>query len=199
MTQDNKETLHSQEIKKATNDILFASMANYPANTFEALVVNTLKELAAALTEGEDKWCVACSQQVSAKDLIYSIKTEEKIPCCPVCRNPVFDIPEQRTDKQQIAEDAYTQKFRKKPVVIEAVQFTEKNKDMVYNWAREVQGNISHTFNNGTPALVIPTLEGEMMCDIGDYLIKEPFPTDWRKLYPCKPDIFEKTYELVNV
>ncbi len=41
---------------------------------------------------------------------------------------------------------------------------------------------------------MIPTLEGTMKLEIGDYLIKEPFPTDWRKLYPCKREIFKKTY-----
>lgn len=50
---------------------------------------------------------------------------------------------------------------------------------------------------NGNPILIVPTLEGEMICAIGDYLIKEPFPTDWRKVYPCKPDIFEATYEKI--
>ena len=38
-----------------------------------------------------------------------------------------------------------------------------------------------------------------MKADIGDYVIKEPFSTDDRKFYPCKPDIFEKTYDLINI
>lgn len=89
-------------------------------------------------------------------------------------------------------------KYRKKPIEIEAVQFTNDNKDLVYMWASEIQQNIYPTFNeNNQPILKIPTLEGDMICSIGDYLIKEPFPIDWRKIYPCKPDIFEKTYEKV--
>jgi hypothetical protein len=91
-------------------------------------------------------------------------------------------------------------KFRKKPVEVEAVRFTDENKNQVYGWARQIQNNVYHsTDEEGNPILLIPTLEGEMKCAIGDYLIVEPFPTDWRKLYPCKPDIFEKTYEPVNL
>lgn len=90
-------------------------------------------------------------------------------------------------------------KYRKKPIEVEAKLFTDKSKDSVYAWATQIQGNVYHDFSSeGKPILIIPTLEGEMVCSIGDYLIVEPFPTDWQKLYPCKPDIFEKTYELVT-
>lgn len=86
--------------------------------------------------------------------------------------------------------------YRKKPVIVEAMLFTEETKDMVYSWARGIQMNIEpSTTSDGDPCLLVPTLEGEMTCCIGDYLIKEPFPTDWRKLYPCKPEAFKKTYE----
>ena len=86
-------------------------------------------------------------------------------------------------------------KYRKKPVEVEAMQFTDENKNRVYGWASEIQMNIFPSYEGGKPCLKVPTLEGEMICSLGDYLIKEPFPTDWRKIYPCKPDIFEKTYE----
>lgn len=49
-------------------------------------------------------------------------------------------------------------------------------------------GNIHHTYE-----IVIDTLEGQMKADIGDYIIKGVNG----EFYPCKPDIFEKTYELV--
>lgn len=89
--------------------------------------------------------------------------------------------------------------FRKKPVVIEAMKFTDETKDAVFSWGKSIQMNVGCSWDdNKSPCLKIPTLEGEMECSLGDYLIKEPFPTDWRKLYPCKPDIFEKTYELVD-
>ncbi len=91
------------------------------------------------------------------------------------------------------------ERFRKKPIEIEALRFTNENKDRVYSWATSIQQNIHPAFDEGhQPILIVPTLEGEMICSLGDYLIKEPFPTDWRKIYPCKPDIFEKTYEPIN-
>lgn len=89
--------------------------------------------------------------------------------------------------------------FRKKPVIIEAKQFTHESKDKVYNWASEKQQNVQSSVDkDNNPILLIPTLEGEMICALGDYLIVEPFPTDWRKLYPCKKYIFERTYEVYN-
>ena len=81
-------------------------------------------------------------------------------------------------------------KYRKKPIVIEAMHFTDKTKDKVYHWANEQQFNIQPSYENGVPCLIIPTLEGEMICSLGDYLIKGEF-------YPCKSDIFEETYEEV--
>jgi hypothetical protein len=90
-------------------------------------------------------------------------------------------------------------KYRKIPVEVEAVQFTDKTKDRVYAWAKSIQGSVFHDWDeNKQPILKIPTLEGEMICSLGDYLIKEPFPTDWRKLYPCKQSIFEQSYEALE-
>lgn len=90
------------------------------------------------------------------------------------------------------------EKAIKKPIEIEYLQFTNENKDQVYNEVKDIQMNIYPSRDeNGEPCLKIPTLEGEMICSIGDYLIKEPFPTDWRKIYPCKAQIFKKTYEKI--
>jgi hypothetical protein len=87
-------------------------------------------------------------------------------------------------------------KYVKKPIEITAIRFTEETKDSVYTWATSVQQNVTHGLDKaGKPILKIPTLEGEMECSLGDYLIVEPFPTDWRKIYPCKPSIFESTYD----
>lgn len=44
----------------------------------------------------------------------------------------------------------------------------------------------------------IPTLEGRMRASVGDYIIEEPSPTKDRRYYPCKPKIFEATYEAVE-
>jgi hypothetical protein len=88
-----------------------------------------------------------------------------------------------------------TSTFIKKPIQVEAVQFTDENKGQIYHWAKQLQNNVYHSFDkNNKPILIIPTLEGDMQCSIGDYLIVEPFPTDWRKLYPCKESIFKSTY-----
>lgn len=79
-------------------------------------------------------------------------------------------------------------KFRKKQVVIEAIQFT--------NNVEEIESFIGHELlcnMNGTGVcqeLLIPTLEGEMTARINDWIIKGVNG----EFYPCKPDIFEKTY-----
>ena len=86
--------------------------------------------------------------------------------------------------------------YRKKPVVIEAMQFTIENKDKVFWWANEGKRHVSPTFNeNGEPTLTISTLEGDMIASLGDYVIKGI----QGEFYPCKPDIFEQTYESVNL
>jgi hypothetical protein len=77
-------------------------------------------------------------------------------------------------------------KYRKKPVVIEAVQFDGNN---IFSICDFMQTNISNIYVDG--ALVIPTLEGPLRASPGDYIIKGING----EFYPCKPDIFEKTYE----
>lgn len=84
-------------------------------------------------------------------------------------------------------------KFRKKPVVIEAFQY-QNNHDEVFEWARNASdGNGTHLhFLNGF--LYVETLEGTMHVKPNDWVIcgvKGEF-------YPCKPDIFEATYEAVT-
>ena len=90
-------------------------------------------------------------------------------------------------------------KYIKKSLEVEAKQFTNEEKNVVYTWALSIQGNVYHDWDQeGRPVLKIPTKEGEMECSIGDFLIKEPFASDDRRIYPCKPDIFEKTYDPVE-
>lgn len=81
-------------------------------------------------------------------------------------------------------------KYRKKPVVIEAVQFdgTDESCDWLLPQLRD--GSISRSFNK----LYIKTLEGTMTADVGDWIIKGVNG----EFYPCKPDIFEKTYEVAE-
>jgi hypothetical protein len=83
-------------------------------------------------------------------------------------------------------------RFRKRPVVIEAIQLTRENGPAVWEWADskpfyEPDGTIS--------GLSIFTREGRMKADFGDWIIREPFATDDRQFYPCKDSIFRATYE----
>lgn len=82
-------------------------------------------------------------------------------------------------------------KYRKKPVIVEAVIWTGNNIDEVKELAKSAVENIIFVDNN----LYIETLKGNMKVSIGDYIIKgikEEF-------YPCKPDIFKETYETVSM
>ena len=81
-------------------------------------------------------------------------------------------------------------KFRKKPVVIEAVQWTGNNRE-------EMEKFIPNTIlakKNAEEELAIGTLEGVMTASKNDWIIKGIHG----EYYPCKPDIFEKTYEPVD-
>ena len=80
-------------------------------------------------------------------------------------------------------------KFRKKPVVIEAVQWDGSNLQDVgkLGGAREYEQDFLGD------DLIIHTLEGNMTANKGDWIIRGING----ELYPCKPDIFEKTYEKV--
>ena len=83
-------------------------------------------------------------------------------------------------------------KFRKKPVVIEAIQWTGDAKCLAgTSFAPAYHaGAISRT----DCALPINTLEGEMLANVGDWIIRGVKG----ELYPCKPDIFDATYEPVD-
>ncbi len=77
--------------------------------------------------------------------------------------------------------------YRKKPIVIEAVQFNGDIEVLrLFCWqARFTQDN----------RVVIPTPEGQMECKPKDWVIKGI----QGEFYPCKPDIFEASYEEVKV
>ena len=80
-------------------------------------------------------------------------------------------------------------KYRKKPVVIEAIQFIGSNDRECIKFCANIIDP-----EDTKPSLIIPTLEGNMTASIGDYIIKGVNG----EFYPCKPDIFEKTYEKVE-
>ena len=78
-------------------------------------------------------------------------------------------------------------KFRKKPAIIEAIQYTGDNSDEVIKWAN--RHNV--TFCSVLSAVIIDTLEGAMACRKNDWLIKGTAG----EFYPCKTDIFAAIYE----
>lgn len=80
--------------------------------------------------------------------------------------------------------------YRKKPVVIEAVQL-EYSTASQENCIKFTNGIAKKGLDGG---LIIPTLEGDMIANTGDWIIKGIKG----EFYPCKSDIFEQTYELVN-
>ena len=87
-------------------------------------------------------------------------------------------------------------KYRKKPVVIEAFKWTgDMNQVEDPEWIIEAIKKGTIWFVNYeadiTCEMIIKTLEGSMKANQGDYIIKGING----EIYPCKPDIFEKTYE----
>ena len=86
-------------------------------------------------------------------------------------------------------------KFRKRPVVIEATIFTRET----FEFVKVFTNGTAHSFTierrlNGRCTCIIPTLEGEHIATEGDWIIKGIKG----EFYPCKPDIFEKTYEKIE-
>lgn len=84
-------------------------------------------------------------------------------------------------------------KFRKKPVVIDAVQFTGNNLSECLQFIGISKDSADGCGVMGLP-LFIPTLEGDMRADVGDWIIRGVKG----EFYPCKPDIFSLTYDLVT-
>lgn len=88
-------------------------------------------------------------------------------------------------------------RYRKKPVEIEAMQFNGLTDYMdIVQWMKD--SGDTHALANevrySTPIMLIQTLEGTMAANPGDWVIRG-VKGDF---YPCKPDIFEATYEPVT-
>lgn len=94
-------------------------------------------------------------------------------------------------------------KYRKKPVVIDAIQWSGENHREMFDFLTNYENTIEYMQTSGENfyidhnkvqgGLIIKTLEGEHIANIGDYIIKGVKG----EFYPCKPDIFEQTYEMV--
>lgn len=97
------------------------------------------------------------------------------------------------------------QKFRKKPVEIEAIQWNgNTNKQEIDAFVgkvlnTELESETAYLAGVAPPifSILIETKEGVMKAFKGDWIIKEPFPTGDRDFYPCKNDIFLMTYDVV--
>jgi len=79
-------------------------------------------------------------------------------------------------------------KFRKKPVVVEAEQW------LGWNLSELVLFGLTGAYIVNNNQLQVPTLEGGHIASVGDWIIKGVHG----EFYPCKPDIFEQTYEEVK-
>ncbi|MDF2486732.1 MAG: hypothetical protein K0R46_2900 [Herbinix sp.] len=81
-------------------------------------------------------------------------------------------------------------KYRKKPIVIDAVKFDGSDESVDWLLPQLVSQEIGRSCNK----LYIKTIEGVMEANMGDYIIRGV----QGEFYPCKPDIFEKTYDIVE-
>lgn len=88
--------------------------------------------------------------------------------------------------------------FRKRPVVVEAIQFTEESAAAHWFDGKEspfgllISGSRNREIRKIYSATIrIPTLEGVMVASLGDWIIRNAHG----EFYPCKPNIFEKEYE----
>lgn len=93
-------------------------------------------------------------------------------------------------------------KYRKKPVVIEAFQMTDTRMKSNENWPQWMHDAFNSQsakagdlfYKNYPEELTINTLEGQHHVSLDDFIIQGV----QGELYPCKPDIFEATYEKVE-
>ena len=98
--------------------------------------------------------------------------------------------------------DTIIRQYRKKPVIVEAVQLDNINVPSVVRWIgedkakMELESDEAWKLGKAPPifSVTICTLEGNMKALLGDYVIRGVNG----EFYPCKPDIFAKTYEEVD-
>ena len=84
-------------------------------------------------------------------------------------------------------------KYRKRPVEVEAIKFDGWNWREVYQFMSDEPLMFTQDFRK-EEYILIDTLEGVMKARVGDYIIKGV----QGEFYPCKPDIFHKTYEEIK-
>lgn len=82
-------------------------------------------------------------------------------------------------------------KYRKKAVSVEARQLNLANIDQIAEWCK---GFVKRREDNFEPSIQIMTLEGVITARLNDWVIKGVAG----EFYPCRDDIFQKTYEVIN-
>lgn len=86
-------------------------------------------------------------------------------------------------------------KIKSKPVFKEAIQFTDPGQyPQLRKFIGDSCGPLQSRLDGAEWSIVIKTLEGDMRAELGDWIIKGLKG----ELYPCKPDIFEATYEVIE-
>ena len=83
--------------------------------------------------------------------------------------------------------------YRKKPVVIQAIQFTGDNAKEIFEWIESFDPTLPAGVST-RKELVIETLEGSMIAPPGWFIIRGVIG----EFYPCDPDVFAQTYEEVT-
>jgi hypothetical protein len=88
-------------------------------------------------------------------------------------------------------------RFRKKPLVIDAIQYTGSNWDAVWKWflGFHKAQKLGQFYETDGHRIKIGTQEGTMFADANDWIIRGVKG----EFYPCKPDIFEETYEPAEI
>ncbi|HDK3787267.1 TPA: hypothetical protein PR940_001008 [Staphylococcus aureus] len=84
-------------------------------------------------------------------------------------------------------------KARKKPVEIEYMQYTGFNKQEIYDWSNGKACDVIDRLD-GSTYFGVNTLEGCLIAEVGSYIVKGVEG----EFYPVDPDIFKKTYEVLN-
>lgn len=82
-------------------------------------------------------------------------------------------------------------RYRSKPKEIEAIQYNGRNANEIALWSENVAKETAYPWD---VRMEIVTLEGVMVAECGDYIIKGIHG----EFYPCKPEIFRKSYEVIG-
>lgn len=87
------------------------------------------------------------------------------------------------------------QKYRKRPVEVDAIRFTRSNFDAIKEFTSgKAKGMFIERCPNGKCTCIIETLEGDLTATEGDFIIRGVKG----EYYACKADVFFKTYDLVE-